>query len=168
MSISAHFLRQHAFRVIGEHHDCNLRQNGEGTLQQIVISDSRMNADGASVSSRIICWLPERIRNLVVVGAPVTVVSEGSTPASASSDSRRSCSRSPPANPTHRDARAQSRQIHGNIGCAARFLVLQGSSHHRHRRLGRDALDFAPDVLIEHHIADDQGRNIAPAGLYEA
>ncbi len=38
-------------------------------------------------------------------------------------------------------------------------------AHHRHRRLGRDALHLAPDVLVEHHVADDQHRDVAPARL---
>jgi hypothetical protein len=39
---------------------------------------------------------------------------------------------------------------------AARAHLLARHVHDRHRRLGRDALHAAPDVAIEHQVADDE------------
>src|SRR5271157_1848458 len=88
-------------------------------------------------------------------------------PASANRDSIRSCSGSPPANPTRVTHAPSPARFIATLAGAARLFVLPGSSHHGHRRLGRDALDLAPDVLIEHHIANHQNWSIAPAGLDE-
>ena len=52
--------------------------------------------------------------------------------------------------------RAQPGQIHGHIRSASRLLAAMGGAHHWHRRLRRDASHFAPDVLVEHHVAHHQ------------
>ena len=40
-----------------------------------------------------------------------------------------------------------------DVGGAARPLLAARDQHHRHRRLGRDALDVAEPVAVEHHVA---------------
>ena len=70
-----------------------------------------------------------------------------------------------PRKANQRDTRAESGEIHRDIGRAAGFFVAQRSAHDRDRRLGRDALHFAPDVLVEHHVAHDENARTMPAGL---
>ena len=64
-----------------------------------------------------------------------------------------------------RDTRAESGEVHRDIGSAAGLFIVQRGAHHRNRRLGGDALHFAPDVLVEHHVAHDQNARTMPAGL---
>jgi hypothetical protein len=43
-----------------------------------------------------------------------------------------------------------------HVGGAAQPAALRGHLHHRHRRFRRDALDRAPDEVVEHEIAGHQ------------
>ncbi len=51
--------------------------------------------------------------------------------------------------------RAQRREVHGDVGCPARPVVGLLHVHDRHRRLGRDAVRGAEQVLVQHHVAGD-------------
>ena len=55
-----------------------------------------------------------------------------------------------------RRLRAQRRRVARDVGGAAGALLGARDLDHRHRRLGRDALDVAEPVAVEHHVADDQ------------
>ena len=79
------------------------------------------------------------------------------------------CTLSPPKQPLERmprlvvadDAeqrhpRAQRRGVARDVGGAAGTLLAARDLDDRHRRLGRNALDVAEPVAIEHHVADDQ------------
>src|SRR4029434_3982806 len=52
-----------------------------------------------------------------------------------------------------RDAVNELSQIARDIGRAARIKAVAGHLDHRHRRLGRDAADLAPDEFVEHQVA---------------
>ena len=54
------------------------------------------------------------------------------------------------------DLRTQARHVHGDVGCASRLLVVTQAAHDGDGRFRRDALNIAPDVFVEHHIADDE------------
>ena len=42
------------------------------------------------------------------------------------------------------------------VAGAARHMAFAHEIHHRHGRFGRDAVDFAPEKMVEHHVADDE------------
>ena len=50
----------------------------------------------------------------------------------------------------------QARQIHGYVGRAACLFLVFGTPYHRHRSFRRNAPHIAPDVLVEHDIANHQ------------
>ena len=52
--------------------------------------------------------------------------------------------------------RAEGAQVVDDVGRAAGDVGVPVGVHHHHRRFRRDAADPAPDVLIQHDIADDQ------------
>ena len=51
---------------------------------------------------------------------------------------------------------AQSDDVHGDIRRAAGHKALALEIHHGHGRFGRDARNVAPDVAVQHDIADHQ------------
>ena len=53
-------------------------------------------------------------------------------------------------------ARAQRADVVGDVGGGADALFLARDPHHRHRRLGRDAVHRAMPVAVQHGVADDQ------------
>ena len=53
------------------------------------------------------------------------------------------------------DARSKGRDLARDVGGATEPMLAAQHPHHGHRGLGRDPLDGAGDVLIEHHIAHD-------------
>ena len=55
-----------------------------------------------------------------------------------------------------RGPRAECGDIARHIACATGHGTLPPAGKHRHRRLGRDALDAAVEVAVKHHIADHQ------------
>ncbi len=55
-----------------------------------------------------------------------------------------------------RHARTQRGRVAGHIRRAARTFLGARNAHDRHRRLGRDAIDVAEPIAIEHHVADDE------------
>ena len=58
--------------------------------------------------------------------------------------------------------RAEAGEIHGDVGCAARLLVLVHAAHNGDGRFGRDAPHLAPDVFVEHDVADDEQTLVGP------
>jgi hypothetical protein len=52
--------------------------------------------------------------------------------------------------------RADIGDVARHVGRAAEALVGPVHLDHRHRRLGRDALDLAEPVAVEHRVADDE------------
>ena len=60
---------------------------------------------------------------------------------------------------------SESGEVHGDVGCAPGALVTASVAEDRDRRLGRDALDVAVDVAIEHDVADDEDSELAEAAL---
>ena len=52
-----------------------------------------------------------------------------------------------------RDAVDKLSQIARDVGRAAGIKSFAGHLDHRHRRLGRDATDLAPDEFVEHQVA---------------
>ena len=55
-----------------------------------------------------------------------------------------------------RGARRQRLHVERDVGGAAQALFLAVDADHRHRRLGRDALDGAEPVAVEHRVAHDE------------
>ena len=55
-----------------------------------------------------------------------------------------------------RAARAQGADVARHVRRAAQALVHPGHRHHRHRRLGGDALHLAVPVAVEHGVADHE------------
>src|SRR6516164_4841406 len=86
--------------------------------------------------------MPENIRSLVVVGIEGSGVSAGSSPEATKRDSK--------------------------LAWATWPLVLPRSAHYGDRRLRRNAFHIAPDVFVEHQIADDQHPCTAPSRLDES
>ena len=60
-------------------------------------------------------------------------------------------------------ATAERRHVADDVAGAAGAGVVGGHPHHRHGRLGRDAVDPSPDERIQHEIADDQHAHPAEA-----
>ena len=60
---------------------------------------------------------------------------------------------------------AEAGEIHGDVGCAAGTLVAPGVAEDRNWSLGRDALDVAVDVAVEHDVADDEHLELTEAAL---
>ena len=88
---------------------------------------------------------------------------------SSSFSSRWPCSSSPIAVEQAR-LRAERLDVPGDVGRAAEPLLLLArvDAHDRHRRLGRDALDGAEPVAVEHRVADDEdARGLAAARGWE-
>ena len=52
--------------------------------------------------------------------------------------------------------RSQADQIHRNVGSAAGDMRAPRGTQHRHGRFWRDAADVAPQILVQHQVADDQ------------
>ena len=73
---------------------------------------------------------------------------------SSSSSRTRSPSASLPTPPTNVTARAERAQVVGDVARAAERERVIVHRDDRHRRLGRDARDAAPDPLVDHHVAD--------------
>ena len=59
----------------------------------------------------------------------------------------------------HRCPPSEGRDVAHHVAGAARSQVLVRHLDHWHRRLGRDAAHGAPDELVEHQVADDEGSN---------
>ena len=55
---------------------------------------------------------------------------------------------------------AQSAQVEGHVGCAARATLPTGRANHRNRRFRTDALDPAEQVLIDHQVPHDHDPNL--------
>ena len=51
---------------------------------------------------------------------------------------------------------AQGDNIARHVGGATQAVFAARHAHHRHRRLGRNALDFAEPIAVQHDIAHDQ------------
>ncbi len=51
---------------------------------------------------------------------------------------------------------AEKGHVHGNVCGTAGLFILAQAAHHGHRRLRRDASHFAPDILIQHHVAHNE------------
>src|SRR5271163_3905956 len=64
-------------------------------------------------------------------------------------------------------AGAQSGDIHRDIGCAPRLLATLGGMNHWHRRLGRNTVHAAVDVLVQHDVADNENVFVVPAALQQ-
>ena len=60
---------------------------------------------------------------------------------------------------------AETGEVHGNVGGAARAFVASRVPKHRDGCLGRDAINFAVYVAIEHEIADDQHPDLVEAAF---
>ncbi len=60
---------------------------------------------------------------------------------------------------------AEAGEVHGDVGCAACALVAAGVAEDGNRGFGRDALDVAVDVAVEHDVADDEDFELAEAAL---
>jgi hypothetical protein len=65
----------------------------------------------------------------------------------------------------HGAAGAERGEVEGDIGRPAGRPRIAGNVHHRHRGLGRNAGGITPDVVVEHHIADDE--DVQPGDLPE-
>ncbi len=64
--------------------------------------------------------------------------------------------------------RSQTGDIHRDIGRAARTLVAMAGVDDGDRSFRRDALDVAPDVAVEHNVANHEDPRIAPVVFDEA
>lgn len=65
------------------------------------------------------------------------------------------------------DPAAETGEVIGHVAGAAEGGVLVGDAGDRHGRLGRDALDFAEVVAVEHDVADDEDGDVADAFLQQ-
>ena len=54
------------------------------------------------------------------------------------------------------DLAAEGHEVLGHVGGATQSVVVRLPFNDLHRRLGRDAVDVPPDVLVEHQVADDE------------
>ncbi len=52
--------------------------------------------------------------------------------------------------------RAQRLDVEGHVGSTPEALLLARNAHHRHRRFGRDAIDRAEPIAVEHRITHHQ------------
>ena len=95
------------------------------------------------------------MRVLTVVGRSVSVTSPRRSSPRAASDSR---SRRPSASlADHAEQQrlgAEGAQVGGHVARAAERVALALDLDHGHRRLGRDALDPAPQVAVDHAVAE--------------
>ena len=62
---------------------------------------------------------------------------------------------------------AKAGDVHRNIGCAPGLLGAMRGPHDRDGRFGRDSFHVAPDVAVEHDVANNQHSGIAPVTLDE-
>ncbi len=60
---------------------------------------------------------------------------------------------------------AEAGEVHGDVGCAAGTLVALGVAEDGNRSFGRDALDVAVDVAVEHDVADDKHFELTEAAF---
>ncbi len=115
-----------------------------------------------SKSSRSICWRPPRMRVLVMVGNPSETMKCGSIFVGAEACGQQLFIFVAAGNADNHGLRAQPGQIHGHVGGAAGLLVLMHAAHHGHGRFRGDAPHLAPDVFVEHDVADDEQALVGP------
>ncbi len=58
-------------------------------------------------------------------------------------------------------------EVHGDVGCAPSALVAAGVAEDGDRSFGRDALDVAVNVAVEHDVTDDEDLELAEAALQQ-
>jgi len=59
-------------------------------------------------------------------------------------------------------------EVHGDVGGAAGALVAVRVAEDRDGGFGRDAVDVADDVAVEHEVADDEDADVVEAAFEEA
>ena len=90
-------------------------------------------------------------------GAGRRSTSRASTPARLRAPrARASPAASRPTTPASAAAPPSERTLRGHVAGAAQVEALRPSPDDRHRGLGRDARDPAPEELVEHHVAEDE------------
>jgi len=67
------------------------------------------------------------------------------------------------AHPGNTDACAEDGDLPRDVGGSAKPAFAPLCAHHRHRRFGRDALDRAGEVLIDHQVTDDPDVEVGEA-----
>ena len=149
-------MREPAFAVVGEYHRVvaldELREVGE------LASANVSWLGGFSKSTRSSCWCgrsraaspscsrPDRVCRLRGRSARGAAVRSSERPGSSSPT-------------TDNEARARFAERCGvarDVRRAAGALFVALDLHHRHRRLRRNAADFAEPVAVEHDVADDE------------
>jgi hypothetical protein len=148
-----HHRRQHALGVVGQHHHVDLAQVGAERRQQgLAVGLALVLAVGAQhlVRAGDVAGL--------LGGAALGVDDQGRVQAGLAVDQ----ARQQPAGVVvadhahqHRPA-AQRRDVAGHVAGSAQHHRLALDGDHRHRRLGRDAVDRAIDEAVQHHVAQHQ------------
>ena len=156
-----HFLRQHPPGVIGEHHRGRIRKSGLHMLEDGLVSLLRRGRRGIAIHPQHL--LPSRKDSCFGgVTAPGSLTRQGSIPFSASRSSRACFSRSQPAKPTTVTRAPSAARFMATLAAPPGTVPFRAGAHHGDGGLRRDAVNIAPEVAIQHDIADHQHRNASP------
>ena len=96
------------------------------------------------------------MRVLEMVGSELVTTPTVSIPARSRIAASSACSESVPQKPAENGLAAEACEIHGHVGGSASPLIAPRVTKHGNGGLGRDALDVAVDVAVEHDIADNE------------
>ncbi len=128
----------------------------DGALLQPLASRLQEELSRLSMSRRSSCCVRPTMRVFEMVGSELVTTPTVSMPAR--SRDRRQLGLLGVVAPEagEKGLAAEAGEVHGDVGRAAGALIALRVAEHRHRSLGRDALDVAVDVAVEHDVADHQ------------
>ncbi len=155
--------RDRALGVVGDDERIGFGQQGECGFKQLVVRSLLDRTKVLEVEAEHLLVAAENAR-LVMVGNSAEEMRCGVMPLDWRLAMSSASFSSPPVMPTTvvfapRRARFMATLAAPPVG------VLAHAAHDGHGRFGRDAADFSPDVLVEHHVTDDEQALAVPCVL---
>ena len=117
------------------------------------------------MSSRSNCCLRPTMRVFEMVGSELVTTPTVSIPARSRMLGQFGLLRVAAPEAGKKGLAAEAGEVHRDVGCATGALVPLRMAEDRDRSLGRDALDVAVDVAVEHDVADDEDLELAEAAF---
>ncbi len=161
-NLPEHPVTEHAFGIVGDHHDAGVSHRGEGRCDKPLLHFLRQARGNLAVDPEELLAAADDAGLADGRSRPIRHEMRGGYARSGQDVIQILCVLIVPDDPDQPHVASQSQTIDRDVGCAAGHRPVVAVQQHRNGRFGRNAFDLSGHVAVEHDIANDHDR-IRPA-----